>query len=127
MAGIPKAKAAGSKRIDPSNLDKVNRCDAVLFSFESIDRNDYFNLDGTCQNWAADLFDAMRKVSALSMADIRAGKSSGKQSPFRIHKHNNASPPCRVPDSISLDNMWQIRISRSKGGIHGIFVSFRHE
>lgn len=34
----------------------------------------------------------------------------------------DASAPCKVPESVSLENMWKIRISKSKGGIHGIFV-----
>lgn len=121
MAGIPKAKSIGAKRIQPNNIGEKEKADTVLFSFESIDRNEYFNLDGTCQNWAADLFEAMQKVSKITMAEIYAGKYSGKTSPFRIHQHEKAKAPCKIPPSVSLDDMWQIRISRSKGGIHGVF------
>ena len=121
MAGVPKAKATASKRIEPTNFDKKKKSDNVLFSFESIDRNEYFNLDGTCQNWAADLFEAMQMVSGISMTDIYAGKYSGKQSRFRIHQHEKANAPCKVPKTVSLEDMWQIRISKSKGGIHGVF------
>ena len=92
-----------------------------MFSFEAVEKNEYFNLDGTCQNWAADLFDTMQKVSRIALKDIYAGKYSGKTSPFRIHRHEDAKPPCKLPSNILLEDMWQIRISISKGGIHGIF------
>ena len=121
MAGVPKARVTGSRRIEPNNLEKKKNSDTVLFSFESVDRNEYFNLDGTCSNWAADLFETMQKVSGIRMAEIYAGKYSGKTSPFRIHQHEKADAPCKVPASVSLNDMWQIRISRSKGGIHGVF------
>lgn len=122
MAGIPKAKSTKSKRIEPTNIGENNKPNTVLFSFEAIERNEYFNLDGTCQNWAADLIETMQKVSGLTMSEIYAGKYSGKTSPFRIHQHEKANAPCKVPPTVSLENMWQIRISKSKGGIHGIFA-----
>ena len=76
MAGVPKAKATTSKRIEPTNFDKKKKSDNVLFSFESIDRNEYFNLDGTYQSWAADLFETMQMISGISITDIYAGKYS---------------------------------------------------
>lgn len=94
----------------------------VLFSFMSVDKNEYFNLDGTCQNWSADLFETMQMVSGITIDEITAGTYSGKHSPFRIHQHQDAQAPCKVPSDISLEDMWQIRISLSKGGIHGVFV-----
>lgn len=123
MGKIPKVKAnaKGKSRIVPNNIPIASDNQKVLFSFEAVEKNEYFNLDGTCQNWAADLFDTMQKVSGIDLKDIYAGKYSGKTSPFRIHRHENAEPPCKVPPQISLEEMWQIRISVSKGGIHGIF------
>lgn len=121
MGKIPKASAINKSRIEPNNIVERVENKKVLFSFEAVDKNEYFNLDGTCQNWAADLFDTMKKVSGIELKDIYAGKYSGKTSPLRIHQHEYAKPPCNVPDHISLDDMWQIRISISKGGIHGIF------
>lgn len=123
MGKIPQAKVStkSKSRIAPNNITIENDNQKVLFSFEAVEKNEYFNLDGTCQNWAADLFDTMQKVSGIELKDIYAGKYSGKTSPFRIHRHEDATPPCKVPQQISLDDMWQIRISVSKGGIHGIF------
>lgn len=121
MKKIPQAKAKKETRITPKNIEIENKHEKVLFSFEAVEKNEYFNLDGTCQNWAADLFDTMQKVLRIALKDIYAGKYSGKTSPFRIHRHEDAKPPCKLPSNILLEDMWQIRISISKGGIHGIF------
>ena len=121
MKKIPQAKAKKETRITPKNIEIENKHEKVLFSFEAVEKNEYFNLDGTCQNWAADLFDTMQKVSRIALKDIYAGKYSGKTSPFRIHRHEDAKPPCKLPSNILLEDMGQIRISISKGGIHGIF------
>lgn len=121
MKKIPQAKAKKETRITPKNIEIKNKNEKVLFSFEAVEKNEYFNLDGTCQNWAADLFDTMQKVSRIELKDIYAGKYSGRTSPFRIHRHEDAKPPCKLPSNILLEDMWQIRISLSKGGIHGIF------
>lgn len=121
MKKIPQAKAKKETRITPKNIEIENKHEKVLLSFEAVEKNEYFNLDGTCQNWAADLFDTMQKVSRIALKDIYAGKYSGKTSPFRIHRHEDAKPPCKLPSNILLEDMWQIRISISKGGIHGIF------
>ena len=123
MKKIPQAKAKKETRITPKNIEIENKNEKVLFSFEDVEKNEYFNLDGTCQNWAADLFDTMQKVSRIELKDIYAGKYSGKTSPFRIHRHEDAKPPCKLPSNVLLEDMWQIRISISKGGIHGIFSS----
>ncbi len=124
MSRISRVSAIKKSRIVPDNIDNIAKkgeSQKILFSFEAVEKNEYFNLDGTCQNWAADLFETMKKVSGIELKDIYAGKYSGKTSPFRIHRHENADPPCKVPERISLEDMWQIRISVSKGGIHGIF------
>lgn len=122
MNKIPKPEKKNVKRIAPNNVNLNIENQRVLFSFESLERNEYFNLDGTCARWSSDLFDAMQKASKITMKEIHAGNYSGKKSPFRIHRHEKAKPPCAVPHNISLDDLWQIRISRSKGGIHGLFV-----
>lgn len=122
MGGIPKQEKKKVKRIVPDNIKQDTEKKKVLFSFESLERNEYFNLDGTCVRWSSDLFDAMQEASKITMKDIHAGKYSGKTSPFRIHRHEDAKPPCSISDNIQLDDLWQIRISLSKGGIHGLFV-----
>ena len=121
MPQIPRVDVLNQSRIKPTNISAIEKNKKVVFSFEAINKNEYFNLDGTCQNWSADLFNTMQTVSRIEVKDIYAGKYSGKNSTLRIHQHEKAKPPCKVPYKISLDDMWQIRISLSKGGIHGIF------
>lgn len=120
---IPKQDKVVGNKIRPNNIDepKVEK-EKILFSFSSIERNEYFNIDGTCPNWSSDLFDTMKAASKISIKDVYARKYSGKHSPLRIHSHEDASPPCKVPANVKIEDMWQIRISLSKGGIHGIFV-----
>ena len=122
MSRIPVQSKPKLDRVIPSNKDFDKEKAKVLFSFESLERNEYFNLDGTCVGWSSDLFEAMKKASSITMKDIHAGLYSGKNSTFRIHRHDNAKPPCDVPHNISLEELWQIRISTNKGGIHGMFV-----
>lgn len=121
MKNIPKEKRKQYSRIAFTEGERSHVNKKIVFSFECIDQNEYFNLDGTCQNWSADLFDTLQKVSAIKIKEITSGNYSGKNSTLRIHRHQNATPPCKVPENILLDDMWQIRISKSKGGIHGIF------
>lgn len=120
MGKIPKAKSVYAKNIVPNNLSikKSNVC----FSFETLNKTEYFNLDGTCEKWSSDLIDTLNTVSKIPADDIYCGKYSGKNSPLRIHQHKNAKAPSKLPDNINLNDMWQIRISISKGGIHGLLI-----
>lgn len=119
---IPKAQKANKENlVRPSNTDCAKKPDGILFSFEALESNEYFNLDMTCLNWAADLFAVLKSVSKYNIDDIYGGKYT--HSTIRVHNHKNAQkPPCDIPTGIRLDEMWQIRISKSKGGIHGRFV-----
>ena len=105
----------------PSVEPKLGLDERILFSFAAIQRNEYFNLDGTCINWASDLFSTLEEASKIKLKDIYAGKYSGKNSTLRIHSHKNVKNPCKMPLNVNLEDMWQIRISKSKGGVHGIF------
>lgn len=89
----------------------------ILFSFESLNFNKYFNLEATCPNWAKELFDMLHEISKIKVRDLK----TGKYQTYRVHNHENATPPCDLPNDIDLKSLWQIRISKSKGGIHGIF------
>lgn len=122
MPKIPKQKTISTHKVKPSNIKDITEDPKVRFSFESVNKTEYFNLDATCQNWSADLFDTLQKVSSITMKEIYSGKFSSKNTPFRIHQHSKADPPSKVPNNVSINDMWQIRISVSKGGIHGIFV-----
>lgn len=116
---IPKAKVSKGNRIPTANTN--SQTNNVVFSFKTLDKTKYFNLDATCESWSSDLFDTLCTVSSIPVSDIMAGRYSGKQSPLRIHRHPNANPPSPVPNGIDISELWQIRISLSKGGIHGIF------
>lgn len=116
---IPTPAAIDEKRIPHTKGETLS--DKVVFSFEAIEKNDYFNLDATCENWSAELFEILKIVSGISKKDIIAGRYSNPGSTLRIHNHQNATAPCPLPRNVSLKDMWQIRISKSKGGIHGVF------
>lgn len=121
MKKIPKAKNSKTNVISKLQWNSNYLERGVLFSFDTVEKNEFFNLDGTYANWASELFDTMKIVSQIPVKDIYAGKYSRKGSSLRIHTHTNATAPCKMPKNIDLKEMWQIRISASKGGIHGVF------
>lgn len=120
MPRIPKQKATKKSLVKKPNIQTVED-NKIVFSFKSLEKNEYFNLDSTCENWSNELFEIMKTVSSFSTNDIYSGRYSGRNTTLRIHQHEGATPPCNLPNSVSLDDMWQIRISQAKGGIHGIF------
>ena len=72
MSRISRVSAIKKSRIVPDNIDNIAKkgeSQKILFSFEAVEKNEYFNLDGTCQNWAADLFETMKKVFDNQMAE----------------------------------------------------------
>lgn len=121
MAKLKKAESTSKRRINSPSPVKIEDNTCILFSFEKLERNEYFNLDGTCQNWSSDLFDILKEVSKIEYKRIIGKEFSGKHSTLRIHPHTKATPPCELPKDISLEDFCQIRISKRKGGIHGIF------
>lgn len=118
---IPKQNKRNVNKISPNNL-ALDTNDSIMFSFQRLSRNEYFNLDATCENWSRDLLECMKVVSGISKKAIVAGQYSGKNTTLRIHNHKDATPPCPLPTDIDLEEFYQIRISKSKGAIHGIFV-----
>lgn len=117
---IPTAEKVEEPRL-PFAQPGIGQKDKVLFSFEAIERNEYFNLDGTCVNWPSELVGVLQAVSGIPVCDIYAGRYSGKQSPLRIHPHKRMkNKPWIEPRAVSIEDMWQIRLGKSKGGIHGV-------
>lgn len=90
----------------------------IVFSFASLEWTDYFGLDGTCNNWSFDLFNMLKDISTKKKIDL----IQDKYKKYRVHTHETATPPNQLPSGIALKDCYQIRISQSKGGIHGIFV-----
>ena len=119
---IPKQKAHKKTRISPPNVDNLASRKNVVFSFELLKRNKFFNLDATCVNWSNDLFKMLLDVSKIAKKRIESGEFSSDGSPLRIHNHKDATPPCEIPYDLPLKEFFQIRISKSKGGIHGKFI-----
>ena len=39
---------------------------------------------------------------------------------YRFHSHEGANCPSPLPDGVELKDVYQMRISTSKGGIHGV-------
>lgn len=114
---IPKASKIPSNdnKIVPPSINTKNK--KISFSFESLERTEYFNLDGTCINWSSELFEMLKEVSTREKSELLSGKIKS----YRIHDHRNATPPSKLPDGVSLNDFYQIRISKSKGAIHGVF------
>lgn len=117
---IPKPKIKSESKIIPKPAFPPLRdsSNSVVFSFAALEWTKYFNLDGTCPNWSFDLFNMLKSISKISKTDLL----SGKFKTYRIHTHEKAKPPNPLPDGVALKDCYQLRISTSKGGIHGIFV-----
>ena len=121
MSRIPHQVLKENARLPEPNVS--SRSNKIVFSFEAVEQNEFFNLDATCENWSKELFGMMKIVSNIELKDIQSGMYSRKGSTLRIHRHQNAQAPCALPNNVLLENMWQIRISNNKGGIHGRFVN----
>ena len=117
MSKIPKAKKPDAV-LTSIPKPKLNISESgISFSFEALETNEFFNLDGTCINWPAELLEMMKSISSINKADL----ISGPYGTYRVHTHENASPPIPLPSGVALKDFYQIRISKSKGGIHGVF------
>lgn len=115
---IPKASVADIKNNTDIVKPKVPHSkDNVVFSFETLEWNEYFNLDGTCNNWPFELLNMLKSVSCIQKTEL----ITGKYSTYRVHRHTNVKPPCPFPQNVDINQCYQIRISKTKGGIHGIF------
>lgn len=115
MGRIPQAVRPDSKQIPSATALRVTD-DGIVFSFETLEKTEYFNLDGTCQNWASDMLQMCKEISKLTVKQL----SSGHYRTFRFHQHEGANCPSPLPDGVELKDIYQLRISTSKGGIHGV-------
>ena len=113
---IPKQNKPPTQELfsKPSFLPKEGK---VTFSFSALERTKHFNLTSTCPNWSSDLFDMLKNASNFTKQEL----VSGKLRTYRVHNHEKASPPDPLPAGVALKDCYQIRISKSKGGIHGVF------
>ena len=116
---IPKASEVSESTSKIKRQQLTFTQSAISFSFEALETTEYFNLDGTCINWSSELFNMLKEVSSIKKEELISG--SYANSKYRVHSHENATPPSKVPDGVELKDCYQIRISKSKGGIHGVF------
>lgn len=112
----PLAISTNPHNIIPSPITPKPR--GITFSFEMYEKTEYFNLDVTCPSWSSELFDMLKDVSTKTKTELICQKNST----YRVHQHEGASSPSPFPANISPKDCYQIRLGKSKGGIHGIFV-----
>lgn len=90
----------------------------IVFSFELLDRNEYFDFSKTCDKWAVILLEAFKELSSRPYKE--ALYNPGKNLSF----HSDAKAfecPIKPPHNIKREDMTQIRFSRSNGRVHGCF------
>ena len=75
---------------------------AISFSFEALETTEYFNLDGTCVNWSLELLDMLKDVSSIKKEELLNG--SYAKSKYRVHSHETATPPSKLPDGVELND-----------------------
>lgn len=116
---IPKPKKKDSSIISKPQFVSNIEENSVIFSFAPLEWNKYFNLASSCSNWTFDLFNMLKNISKISSEKLLRGEYKT----YRIHNHERATPPVPLPDGVELKDCYQLRISTSKGGIHGVFVN----
>lgn len=116
---IPKAKKNLELTGKVKRQQFTHTQSSITFSFEALETTEYFNLDGTCINWSMELLAMLKYVSSLKKEKLLNG--SYAHSKYRVHSHEKANPPSKLPLGVELKDCYQIRISKSKGGIHGVF------
>lgn len=118
MGRIPKAKKTSSDIIPEPKVGEFHPSEGTIkFSFEALERTEYFNLDMTCPRWPSDLIEMLKEVSKHKVNEL----ISGRFRKYRVHNHENANPPSDLPQGVELKDFYQIRLSTAKGGIHGVF------
>ena len=115
MSRIPKAVKTDARSIPKASALHITN-DGIVFSFEALEKTEYFNLDGTCQNWASDMLEMCKNISKLTVKQL----TSGTYRIYRFHSHEGANCPSPLPEGVELKDIYQMRISTSKGGIHGV-------
>jgi len=106
----------------PTPIKQSRNEDNVVFSFELLDFNEYFNIDCNCPKWFLDLMEMLRSISAVTRRTFKTDQSF-RNGTYRIHNHENVNPPIQFPvNNVDMKQVEQIRISASKGGIHGFMI-----
>ena len=71
---IPRPSKQSGTNIPTAQKVFRTSVNTVVFSFEAYNKTEYFNLDGTCQNWASEMMDMMQDVSTHTVGELTSGK-----------------------------------------------------
>lgn len=98
----------------------------LLFSFEILEYNDYFNLNKTCERWGVDFINLLADLSKVTVKQFRCNPKF-KSGTYRIHSHEDSRPPPSISfppkvKELGLKQFWQIALDKSSGRIHGILI-----
>lgn len=94
----------------------------ILFSFSLFEQNECFSFGGTCERWASELIQLFSNLSQTSMKVFLSNRRF--RDVFRIHNCETApNPKCSIPHNISLHDLVQIGLSKSKGRIIGVQIA----
>lgn len=115
MKSIPKQNVVLSSSVPLAKTPTISK---IVFSFESLERNEYFDLPATCEKWSIFMMEQLKVVSQLTTNELRNRQSSM----LRFHYHERANPPVEIPNNVALKDMCQIRFGTNRGGIHGVLV-----
>lgn len=93
----------------------------ITFSFRFLDlETEPFNLGGVCEKRYPELFQMLSNVSSYTRHDLTLGRST-----YRCHPHDWDKLDYKFnfdDDFLEQVDCRQIRIGKSKGGIHGFLV-----
>ena len=104
MSRIPKAVKTDARSIPKASALHITN-DGIVFSFEALEKTEYFNLDGTCQNWASDMLEMCKNISKLTVKQL----TSGTYRIYRFHSHEGANCPSPLPEGVELKDIYQMR------------------
>ena len=103
-----------------NTIDAENPLDRfMVFSFRSLDRNEFFDFTRICDGWAIVLLEALKELSSHYVKEIIYNR--GKN--LSYHSDELAKDcPIKPPKGMRLKDLSEIRFSKSNGRIHGRLV-----
>ena len=117
-------KNKSSFPIDSKSIEilRSREKEKIIFSFRFLDfSHPAFNLGGICEKWYPELFNMLSNVSNLNRHELIITH----EKIYRCHNHNWDNLDYRFnfdDEFLNQVDCRQIRISKSKGGIHGFLI-----
>ncbi len=90
----------------------------IVFAFDLLDRNEYFDFTKTCDKWAVILLEAFKELSSRSLGELYNNRGKNLSAHLDV---TATACPIVPPHNISKADITEIRFSRSNGRIHGWF------